>query len=249
MPRPSRSDTLPRAVLFDLDDTLFDHTLTCRATLAELRESNRFLRALPLDELTQEYGRILGTTHGHVVFGRRNVDDDRVLRFERLAVRCGRRIDRPRAVELARTYRARYLELRRPVPGAVEFVRRLAGRARIAIVTDHTVAEQTEKLAFLGIEPIVDALVTAEEVGVMKPDPRVFRTALERVGASPSESAMVGDMWSYDVLGARRAGVRPVWFNRFGLPRPDDEVDVPEFSTFRARRKLEALLAVSPGAA
>jgi HAD superfamily hydrolase (TIGR01509 family) len=234
MPRPSRSDTLPRAVLFDLDDTLFDHTLTCRATLAELRESNRFLRALPLDELTQEYGRILGTTHGHVVFGRRNVDDDRVLRFERLAVRCGRRIDRPRAVELARTYRARYLELRRPVPGAVEFVRRLAGRARIA---------------FLGIEPIVDALVTAEEVGVMKPDPRVFRTALERVGASPSESAMVGDMWSYDVLGARRAGVRPVWFNRFGLPRPDDEVDVPEFSTFRAPRKLEALLAVSPGAA
>ena len=53
-----------------------------------------------------------------------------------------------------------------------------------------------------------------------KPDRRIFEAALSTAGARADQSTMLGDSWSSDVLGAEGAGIRPVWFNRFGLPRP-----------------------------
>ena len=53
----------------------------------------------------------------------------------------------------------------------------------------------------------------SEEAGVSKPDPRIFRIALERLGCAAGEAVMVGDSWSADIVGARAAGIRAIWFN------------------------------------
>jgi putative hydrolase of the HAD superfamily len=115
-------------------------------------------------------------------------------------------------------------------------------------VTNNTVAEQVEKLAFLGLDRIVEHLVTSEQVGVAKPDPTIFRTALRQAAASPGEAVMVGDSWTSDVVGAHKAGIRAVWFNRFHAPRPT-ALPVAEFASYRAPRQLERLLAPPPGTA
>ena len=225
-----------------MDDTIFDHSLTCRAALARLRRESPILRGPPLDELWSEYGRLLGITHTDVMLGRRTSEDVRSERFQTLAAWAGRPVDRATAGELSRRYRSHYQRLRRPVRGAPEFVRGLRGRTRIGIVTNNTVAEQVAKLAFLGLDRTVDFLVTSEEVGVAKPDPAIFSAALAQARALPSEAVMVGDWWVSDVLGALEAGIRPVWFNRFHSPRPSD-LAVPEFATFRVPGRLERLLA------
>jgi FMN phosphatase YigB (HAD superfamily) len=66
---------------------------------------------------------------------------------------------------------------------------------------------------------LVDALITSEDVGVLKPDPAIYQVALQRLQASPAQTVMVGDNWSADVLGALAVGIRPVWLNRFGAAR------------------------------
>ena len=71
-------------------------------------------------------------------------------------------------------------------------------------------------------------LVVSEEVGISKPDPRIFVVALERAGVEAPEAVMVGDSWANDVEGARAAGIRPVWFNRDGQTPPDPSVEVIE---------------------
>jgi HAD superfamily hydrolase (TIGR01549 family) len=241
-PSPSRrAVALPKAVFFDLDDTVFDHSMTCRAALGALRRSRPFLRSLPLAALAAEYGRLLSETHAEVMVGRRSADDARRERFVRLARRAGRAITEAEAADLSATYRDAYQRLRRPVPGAVPFLRRIGGRTTLAIVTNNTVSEQTEKLAFLGLDRTVDLLVTSEEVGVAKPSPGIFRAALARAGAGPSEAVMVGDSWESDVAGARSAGIRPLWFNRFGVA-PPRRLRVVEFSSFRPPHRVEALL-------
>jgi HAD superfamily hydrolase (TIGR01549 family) len=240
--RPKLPRALPKTVLFDMDDTIFDHSLTCRAALAQLRREVPALRGPTLDAMWNEYNRLLGATHTDVMLGRRSSEAVRAERLQRLATWAGHVIDASEAAELSRVYREHYQSLRRPVPGAPEMVRRLRGRTRVGVVTNNTVAEQTQKLAFLGLQGEVDFLVTSEEVGAAKPDPSIFRAALERAGAAPKEAVMIGDSWTSDVAGARSAGIRAVWFNRFRVPRPPG-APVPEFDSFRSPLRVERLLA------
>jgi HAD superfamily hydrolase (TIGR01549 family) len=203
-----------------MDDTIFDHTLTCRAALAEVQREEPRLGARPLDQLWSEYLRLLDTQSPSLSAAPEEYARFRAERFRRLALLCGWSIDPRHATELSRRYRDHYQRLRRPVPGAPQFVRRVARRVRVGMVTNNEYREQEEKLRFLGLSDVVDPFVVSAQEQVAKPDRRIFDIALERAGAKPTESVMIGDSWRNDVLGARSAGIRPVWFNRFGQARP-----------------------------
>ncbi len=233
---------IPRAVFFDMDDTLFDHSLTCRDALERLRRTATVLAGRPLDEVWGEYSRLLEAIHPDVVAGRMSVETARRRRFEELARFCGGEVPPGEAERWSTEYRASYQKFRRPVPGARRVLERLHGRSRIVVVSNNQVEEQEEKLAFLGLRRLVDLLVVSEEVGVGKPDPRIFEVALRRAEVSAAETVMVGDSFPNDVLGARGVGIGAVWFNRFRRPAPAD-LSVPELHSFRAPRRVEALLA------
>ncbi|MFO1313804.1 MAG: HAD-IA family hydrolase [Burkholderiales bacterium] len=211
-----------RAVLFDLDDTLVDHQEASRAAIAGVRERFAGLQARPLDDLVRENQRILDAMHHEVAIGARDVADARIERYRRLFAYAGAAPERASAA--AELHRRLYQGGRRCVEGALELVEHLHSRLRIAVVTNNTMAEQREKLATFGFAPHVDALVTSEEIGVAKPDARIFRAALERLACEPHEAVMVGDAWVQDVLGATGAGIRALWFNRFGVAHPDPAV-------------------------
>jgi putative hydrolase of the HAD superfamily len=66
----------------------------------------------------------------------------------------------------------------------------------------------------LGLTRLVDFVVISAEVGVRKPDPGIFRLALEKAGVRPDEAIHVGDLPEEDAEGARRAGVTPVLIDR-----------------------------------
>jgi len=204
-----------------MDDTIFDHSLTCRAAIASLRRSRSFLRRRPLDDLWREYLRLLDAVAPYARPGRTSLDEARTERWRRVALSCGRQLSPAEAATLSGSYRAHYQRLRRAVPGARELVQRLHGRVRVVVVTNNEVAEQEEKVRFLGIGPWIDGLVVSEAVGAAKPDRRIFDVALSTAGVRADEATMLGDSWTSDVMGATGAGIRAVWFNRFGLPRPD----------------------------
>jgi 2-haloalkanoic acid dehalogenase type II len=75
-------------------------------------------------------------------------------------------------------------------------------------------------LAVIGLADYFEASLSAREAGMLKPDPRIFDILLQRSGLRAAEVAHVGDDPEADVEGARGAGVEPVWLNRDGLPWP-----------------------------
>jgi putative hydrolase of the HAD superfamily len=104
------------------------------------------------------------------------------------------------------------------VPGVLARLR--AGGARLAVVSNwdvslHDVLERT------GLRPLVDAVVISAELGVAKPDPAIFRAALDRLGAGPDGALHVGDSLEDDVAGARAAGLEAVLVARNGAPAPE----------------------------
>ena len=129
------------------------------------------------------------------------------------------------AEALARRSAERLVEVRRGVHalfpetlGALEAVGR--GR-RLGILTNGPPRVQRGKLAATGLEKYFDAIVISGEVGVGKPDARVFEIALARLGAAARATVMVGDSLRRDIAGARNAGLRSVWVNRYGKDRTD----------------------------
>ena len=71
-------------------------------------------------------------------------------------------------------------------------------------------------LGALGLAGQLDFVIDSHEVGVEKPDPRIFQIALERAGLEPAQAANVGDQNSIHVLRARAAGLRAVLMNPGG---------------------------------
>ena len=69
----------------------------------------------------------------------------------------------------------------------------------------------------IGLSAYLDFLITSLEVGAVKPEPAIFRAALERAGVEASEALHVGDQYHIDVAGARNAGIRPLLIDRDGL--------------------------------
>lgn len=75
----------------------------------------------------------------------------------------------------------------------------------------------------LGIAEMLDTVVSSAEVGLHKPDPRIFELACERVALAPSECAHVGDHHYADVIGAEAVGMHPVLIDRFGGAIPAED--------------------------
>jgi putative hydrolase of the HAD superfamily len=82
-------------------------------------------------------------------------------------------------------------------------------------VSLHDVLERTR------LRALVDAVVISAELGAAKPDPAIFRAALERLGATAGEAMHVGDSVEHDVAGAHAAGLEAVLVARDGAQAPD----------------------------
>ncbi|HYR89813.1 MAG TPA: HAD family hydrolase [Terriglobia bacterium] len=210
-----------KAVLFDLDDTLFDHRYAARCVLQDLQARHPGLREHSLEFLEREDFRLLGEKHALVMAGSLSPDDARMQRIRSLFACCGEEITIQCAKELAAHRVEIYRQSRRPVAGAVALLQELKRRTQIGIVTNNFTQEQHEKVKACGLTPLIDVLVTSEEIGRLKPEREIFQAALRRLECGPDEAVMVGDSWEVDVVGAANAGIRAVWFNRNGLRKPD----------------------------
>jgi putative hydrolase of the HAD superfamily len=229
-----------RAVLFDLDDTLFDHRRSARAALRQVHRV--YAAGFDFDAFEHHHARYLEEMHLEVLAGRIGLDDARRERFRRVFAALGVALDPGLVDAVASAYREGYMTSRRALDGAVELLAVLKPDVRIVIVTNNLLEEQQDKLQFCGLAPYVDVLVASEDVGVAKPARGIFDIALARAGVAAQSAVMVGDSWVNDIAGARRAGIAAVWFNPDQLPRPSDEQGVAEIRSLTPATEIAGVL-------
>ena len=107
-------------------------------------------------------------------------------------------------------------------PGALQAIRHFkADGRRLALITNGAAEPQRAKIDRFGLADHFDLILIEGEQGMGKPDPRVYQQALITFGLVPSEAVMAGDNWEWDVMGAARVGITPIWVNPGDKPRPD----------------------------
>ena len=198
----------PLAVIFDLDDTLFDDAGCTLAGLRALAAGHPALAALPQAELFARHAALLAALEHEVYAGTLSVEGARVQRLRQLLE--GVAAD---AEAAARIYHAASRAHYRPLSGALELLRALHERGlRLAVLTNYPRPVQTAKLDACGFGPYLHAAVTTSDAPP-KPDPASYHAVCKALGVQPDRAVMVGDNWHNDVAGAVRAGLRAVWYN------------------------------------
>ena len=103
-------------------------------------------------------------------------------------------------------------------PEVGDVLRRLrAAGLKLAILSNGEPAMLAAAVENAGIGTLLDAVISVEEAGVYKPDPRVYRLAVDRLAVRADQIAFQSSN-AWDVNGAACFGLRPVWINRFGAP-------------------------------
>jgi phosphoserine phosphatase len=92
----------------------------------------------------------------------------------------------------------------------------LRDKYRFAMLTNGAPSVQRAKIGATALAPYFEAIIVTGDVGVGKPDRRVFDLILDQLGLSAGEAVMVGDSLKNDIQGANNVDMPAVWLNRFG---------------------------------
>lgn len=207
-----------RAVLFDLDDTLIDHSYATIAATKAAVALEPALSAASLDQVVAHSQMLLERLHPRVVCGELTFDQARIERYSELLRAFG--CSTGKAEQLAAVHVQAYRSAERAVPGAKALLAHLDERGiALAIVSNNTRAEQEAKLRRISFFNYFSAIVVSGDHQVAKPDPALFAVALRKLGVAAEDCVHVGDNWDSDVCGASAAGIRCVWLNRFKQER------------------------------
>jgi putative hydrolase of the HAD superfamily len=213
---------LPRALLLDLDDTILDDTSSvtdCWRAACDAHAVDGITARALFDAVQTSSEEYWSDPERHRV-GRLDLPKARHEVVSRAFRSLG--ID---AVDVALRISTAYATARheriRPFDDAVDTVRWFRERGcRLALLTNGAHDAQRTKIERFELEGLFDAVLIEGALGYGKPDPRVYRHALDALGVSPSESWMVGDNLEWDVGGPQKLGIVGIWIDARGAGIP-----------------------------
>jgi len=215
-----------KAVLFDIDDTLYDRDLAQVKTLELIVQSLPSLfNHLKMARVTEAFLESDRITTDDFNSGAQssNLRDSRSRLFLRLLG-----IAESYADIITEIYVRDYPTVYAPIPGAVSVVEELSKRYQIGVVSNSMPDVQYRKLETLGLRNTLSCIILSEEIGIRKPESGIFLHAAQLLGRQPAECLFVGDSYTSDIVGAKKAGMQTCWFNRTNAPLPDNEIK-PDF--------------------
>ncbi|HTW83984.1 MAG TPA: HAD family hydrolase [Candidatus Sulfotelmatobacter sp.] len=210
-------------VLFDLDDTLHDDTTAYRAAAKAAAEMVARERGVDAQALADAYdGEAMTFWHSLTAESLNRAIGDERQRMWDTALRAVGIDDPALAARAAQAYVAARADVLALSPGALDVLTNLRARGcRLGLVTNGFAATHHDKIDRLGLREKMDAFFLADEVGMVKPDPELFRHACAVLGSTPERTAMVGDRYERDVVGAAEAGLFTVLIDVHAIPLPE----------------------------
>lgn len=221
-PRGCHSGRVLTTVVFDADETLLDLrpavTGGLVAVLEEMRRLTPAAAGVSLADLESDWD---------AVFGAHSAEPVQEIRRAALARSLARAGLGDHLDELAALFFAHRFALTRPFPDVRPALAALRERWTLGFATNgNSRAERCGLAGEFSFE------LYAHENGLpKKPAPDFYAAVVEAAGVPAAQVVYVGDSLAHDVAGPQRAGLRAIWLNRLGLPRPPDVHPDAELAT------------------
>lgn len=214
-----------KAILFDLDDTLFDFHRSERDAIKKTLSSFGINAD---DAMMEYYSRVNDSQWKLLEKGELTRDQVLTRRFEIFYAGIGKPGIDPD--ETWRRYEHNLSESWYYIGGAEELLSEMCRDYELYIVSNGTASVQDGRIAASGIGKYFKDIFISQRVGFNKPDKRFFDAVFERLdGLARSEALIIGDSLSSDIKGGKNAGIATLWYNPHngradGDIQPDYEV-------------------------
>jgi len=195
-----------KAVLLDLDNTLYDYERCNSAALDSVMNRLSSIFGKPKEAVEEIFGQsrdavklwLEDTASSH----------SRFLYFQKTIETLNQTTNVQLTKELHDHFWEVYFNQMKLSDGVLEFLEYLKNSGiKIAIVSDLTAETQFKKLLNLGLDKYVDFVITSEEAGMEKPSKEIFQLTLEKLGVSKNEVMFIGDNLEKDAQGAQNFGI------------------------------------------
>ena len=223
-----------KAVFFDIDNTLYSETDAHAVAYQALCRYVWDHFAIDAETWQGYYRREMAQMKD--LLGPQAAIHNRMIRFQRILEKL--RLPLSHAKTMNDLYWNTLLEAARPEPNIADCLTDLKARGYVlGIGTNMTLDWQMAKLQKLELTDCFSYILSSEEAGCEKPDPRFFRLCAQKAGMEPAECLFIGDSLKGDVLGAENAGMRALWYAPNGT-------DFSEHAGFTRYSQLQNLISV-----
>ena len=203
-----------RTIFVDLDDTIWDFTANSKVALKAVYERYQLDNQCSYDVFIKEYLLINEKLWSLYHHGKIEKDFLKRERFRASFERCGIICEYPERFDY--DYLETIVTLKKVVAGAPKLLQHLKKRGSVNVLSNGFANLQFRKLQSAGLDRYIDLMVLSDDIGVTKPDKRLFDYALEKAKANAETTLMIGDNYDADILGAYNAGWKTIFFNRRG---------------------------------
>lgn len=185
-----------KAILFDLDDTIYDyghaHTIALNSVFQRILDTYN----IGMEQLRREYER--ADQISKVELGNNASSHNKTIYLKRMFDSLGFSLEL--IPELHALYWSGFYANMRLHDGVYDFIRwNVDMGIKVGILTDYETEYQVDKLAHMDLLKYIHVILTSEEVGKEKPSMQMFHAARYRMNANPWETIMIGDNWKKDI--------------------------------------------------
>ena len=239
---------LPKAILFDLDDTLLvafgPSTSQWKRTIAAFADRLGPIEASAVAEAVRAASAELWADPGRHKYWRHRISEARrkiVADAFAALTEAGHPVPaRSVGDAMADAYNALHDEELAMFPDAHETLDRLKDLGvKLALITNGAAAPQRAKVVRFALVHRFDHIQIEGEHGFGKPEEQAYTHAMAVLGVSPRETWMVGDNLEWEVVGPQRLGIHAIWHDGYGVGLPPGSPVKPD----RIIRRLKELLA------
>ena len=211
-------------IFFDLDDTLWDFSSASLKSLRFIYDTEKKVRDLFVDfdsfiSCYHDHNAILWDkySHGEITSDKLKSERWRLTLFPHLLSEETKN----EAMKIDSSYLDYLSSLPDIVEGADALLKELSQSNLIGIISNGFAGIQYRKLFSSGLWKHITRCIISEEIGIAKPDKRIFEYAIEETGTS-YPPLMIGDNFNTDIIGALRSGWKAVWFCPDGQHSAED---------------------------
>lgn len=196
-----------KAVLLDFDNTLYDYDNAHNFAIFQCYKHIAMNINISEKEFFELYNEARTETHNTLI--NQAASHSRLLYFQKFFECYYNRTMYKLSLDFEEYYWSNFLNKMMIYPEAKDFLENLKRKSiDVCIVTDLTAQIQKRKIINSGLESYINFMVSSEEAGVEKPNPKIFKLALQKLNKDIHEVIMVGDNLIKDIEGASQIGIK-----------------------------------------
>lgn len=227
--------------IFDVDDTLYDQLAPFKQAFSEcfsFRINNRGI----IEEMFKYSRKINDSLMENTQNGKMSVWEKRIFRTTKTFEHFNYTLNRDEAFFFEKSYAdfQQKIELEKSIRSILDYCTKKG--YFLGVITNGPGEKQRNKMRLLGLDQWIaeENWIISGEVNALKPNPKIFKVAEERLGLAPETSYYIGDSFINDVVGAKKVGWNSIYLNRRSHNFEYGEI-IPDYTLTESIELLDAI--------